>query len=136
MELAVFAGLAVLLVLVRHVAARRVAAGDGRFVWLGFLPSLLGCGALILIGARTAGASPILGLVMTAVGLVLLVSMIRAFARMSAVVSATPPGGDITDALMGPLADVTLLWGVLLAVLALVAVVVLIGWGVLMAAGA
>ena len=131
MELAVFIGLGALLILVRHLAARRVAGGDGRFVWLVFLPSMLGCAALIVIGAETAGTSPIVGIAMAAVGLVFVVAMIKMFLAMSARVSAMPPGGDITEALTDPLANFALLWGVLLAVIALVAVIVLIVWGVL-----
>ena len=131
MEQAAFIGLGALLILVRHLAARRVAGGDGRFVWLVFLPSMLGCAALIVIGAETAGTSPIVGIAMAAVGLVFVVAMIKMFLAMSARVSAMPPGGDITEALTDPLANFALLWGVLLAVIALVAVIVLIVWGVL-----
>ena len=131
MELATFIGLGALLILVRHLAARRVAGGDGRFVWLVFLPSMLGCAALVVIGAQTAGTTPIIGIAGVVVGLVFVVAMIKTFATMSARISALPTGGDITEAVTDPLANFALLWGVLLAVLALVAVIVLIVWGVL-----
>ena len=131
MELATFIGLGALLMLVRHLAARRVARGDGRFVWLVFLPSMVGFAALVVIGAQTTGTSPIAGIAMASIGLVFVVAMIKTFATMSARISAMHPGGDITPALTGPLANFALLWGVLLAVLALVAVIVLVVWGVL-----
>ena len=131
MELATFIGLGALLILVRHLAARRFAGGDGRFVWLVFLPSMLGCAALVVISAQTAGTSPIVGIAGAAAGLVFVVAMIKTFATMSARISAMPPGGDITEAVTDPLANFALLWGVLLVVLALVAVIVLIVWGVL-----
>ena len=131
MELATFIGLGALLMLVRHLAARRVARGDGRFVWLVFLPSMVGFAALVVIGAQAAGTSPIIGIAGVVVGLVFVVAMIKTFATMSARISALPPRGDITEALTDPLANFALLWGVLLVVLALVAVIVLIVWGVL-----
>ena len=131
MELATFIGLGALLMLVRHLAARRVARGDGRFVWLVFLPSMVGFAALVVIGAQTTGTSPIAGIAMASIGLVFVVAMIKTFATMSARISALPPRGDITEALTDPLANFALLWGVLLVVLALVAVIVLIVWGAL-----
>ncbi len=131
MELAVFFGLIAVVVVIRLVAARRVAAGDGRFVWLLLLPLLLANAAVIVLGVKAASNSLVLGALMIAIGVGLGAAILRLSSRMSASVSQMPPDGDITAAMTGPLANFALLWGLLLAGGALLAVVGLIAWGVL-----
>jgi hypothetical protein len=124
-----FIGLIAVIAAIR-VGARRVAAGDGRFVWLVVLPSLLASGAVVVLGVEVASSSIALGALMVAVGLVLVAATVRMSSQMAAAVSRTPRGGDITPALVEPLANFALLWGILLAAGALLAVVALIAWGV------
>ena len=129
-ELAVFVGLIAVAVAIRLVAARRVAAGDGRFVWLVFLPLVVACAAVVVLGLMVVSNSLALGAVMIVVGVVLGAASLRMSSTMSASVSKILPGGDITAAVTEPIADVALLWGLLLAGGALLAVIGLIVWGV------
>jgi len=129
-EVAVFIGLIAVVVVIRLVAARRVAAGDGRFVWLVFLPLLLANAAVIVLGVKVASSSLVLGALMIVVGVVLGAASLRMSSRMSESVSQMPPRGDLTAAVTGPLADFALPWGLLLAGGALLAVLGIIVWGV------
>ena len=130
MELPVFVGLIAVVIAIWLVGARRVAAADGRFVWLVLLPLLVANGAVIVLGIKVATTSLVLGGLMVVVGVGLLAASVRMSSRMSASVSRTLPGGDITAALTEPLANFALLWGLLLAGAALVVVVALIVWGI------
>ncbi len=130
MELAVFVGLIAVVVAIRLVAARRVAAGDGRFVWLVVLPLLLANAAVIVLGVKVASNSLVVGALMIATGVALGAASLRMSSRMSASISQTPRGGDVTAAVTEPLANFALLWGLLLAGGALLAVVGLIVWGI------
>jgi hypothetical protein len=51
-DIAIFGGLVVLLVTLRHLAARQVAAGNGRAVWIVFLPVVIAAAALVVIAAQ------------------------------------------------------------------------------------
>lgn len=130
MEFPIFLGLIAVVTVIRLVGARRVAAGDGRFVWLVLLPLLLANAAVILLGIKVATTSLVLGGLMVVVGIGLLFASLRMSSQMTASISRTPPGGDITAALTEPLASFALLWGLLLAIGAVLAVVILILWGI------
>ena len=51
----------VVLVALRHFAARRVAAGQGRYAWLMFLPMVMGAVVILLAGLQMVPAEPVAG---------------------------------------------------------------------------
>ena len=124
----------VLLVLLRLVAARRVAARQGKFVWLMFLPSLIGGGVILWVGIGMLASAPFVGVATLVVGGLCFFFLLRFLGRTSRSVSAAGPTDDIGAAMDEPLVDyATSVMGLLLIV-GLVAVVALIAWGVSQAA--
>jgi hypothetical protein len=107
MELPIGAGIAVVVMLVsiRRYAARGVAAHDGRFLWLVFLPTLLGGFAILGIGIQMLVTMPPLGIVMVVTGSVYLAALIGFLTRASRSVSSAGPGDDIGAALTQPLGE-------------------------------
>ena len=94
-----FAGLvvavvAVLLIGVRHVGARRVAAGDQRAVWLVFAPTIFFAFVFLFAGLLVTVRSGPIGPFMVGLGVVSLVLLIR-MARATAKAPTGPDGVDI-----------------------------------------
>ncbi len=124
----------VLLVGVRHCAARRVMARQGQFVWLMFVPTLIGAIVLPWVGLQMLATEPLLGAGLVIGGGIYLAIVLRFLTRLSRTVTSTGPQDDIGAAVTEPFVDyLGTLAGVLLIV-GLVAVVVLIAWGVSQAA--
>lgn len=132
----VILGAAVVAVLValRHVAARRVVARQGQFVWLMFGPTLIGGIVILWAGIQLFTTVPIVGAAMTIAGGVYLAVVLRFLARLSRAVSSAGPQDDIGAAITDPVVDyVSTMMGLIL-IGGLVAVVGLIVWGVSQAA--
>jgi hypothetical protein len=132
MEPLVVAGIAAVvgLVLLRHFAARRVAARQGRFVWLVFAPSLFYGIVVLWVSIQVFTKAPLVGLLIAVIGVIYLAALIRFLARLSRSVTSTGPQEDLTPAIIEPLADYTLVWVGLLLVGSLVALVGVLIWGV------
>lgn len=119
-----------LLVVVRHFAARRVLARQGQFLWLMFVPTLIGAVVIPWAGIQMLGSVPIAGGLMLIAGVVYLAVVLRFLTRASRAVNAAGPQDDIGTALTDPLVEhMTTLMGVVL-IGAVVAVAGLIVWGV------
>jgi hypothetical protein len=131
MQLPLFTGLAVVLVLglLRHYARRRVAAGQGEFVWLMFLPTLLGGFVILGAGIQMLTTTPAAGVVMAITGSVYLAVLIGFLTRSSRAVTASGP-----EAMIEPLVDYTRTLVGLILIGGLAALVGLIVWGVSQAA--
>jgi hypothetical protein len=127
MEAAVItgSGVAALLVLVRAYAVLHAAAGQAEFMWLMFVPTLIGGFVLLGAGIRLLVTSPPTGIVMAVTGSVYLAALLGFLTRASLSVTSSGP-----RALTEPLDDyVRTLIGLLL-IGALVAAVGLGVWGV------
>ena len=121
------------LVLLRLFAARRVHAGQGSFVWLLFLPTLLPGVALIVGGVTLLESDPLLGFAFIALGLVFVAALAWFLTRASRAVGTTPAGGDAVGAMTEPMADLMTVWVVVPLAFGVIAVVALIVWGVVFA---
>jgi hypothetical protein len=130
-ELPLAIGIAVVLFLglLRHYARRRVAAGQGEFVWLMFLPTLLGGFVILGAGIQMLTTAPPAGVVMAITGGVYLAALIGFLTRSSRAVTSSGP-----QAMTEPLVDYlsTLLALVLIGTLA--ALVGLVVWAASQAA--
>ena len=131
METLVLVGIAfvVLLVGVRHYAVRRVMARQGQFVWLMFLPTLIGGIVIPWAGLQMLATAPLVRASMVIFGGIYLAIVLRFLTRLSRTVTSTGAEDDISTAVTEPLVDylgtivgLTLIGGI-------VAVVVLIAWG-------
>jgi hypothetical protein len=135
-ELPIVAGIAVVVFLfaTRQYAYRRVAARDGRFVWLVFLPTLLGGFAILGAGVQMLVTLPPVGVVMVVTGSVYLAVLLGFLTRVSRSVNSAGPGDDIGEALTQPLGEyvITLMGLVLIGGIA--ALVGLLVWAVSQAA--
>jgi hypothetical protein len=136
METPVLVGIAfvVLLVGARHYAARRVMARQGQFVWLMFVPTLIGGIVIPWAGLQVLTTAPLVGASMVIGGGIYLAVILRFLTRLSRTVTSTGSEDDIGTAVtesivdyLGAVVGLTLIGG-------LVAVVVLIAWGVSQAA--
>jgi beta-lactamase regulating signal transducer with metallopeptidase domain len=91
------------LVLLRHVAMRRLGTHQARYAWLSFAPSFLFPAAILWVAITQAWRQPIMGLVLGLIGVgygFLLVRMVRGVAR------ATASAGT-RDELMGRMEEPT-----------------------------
>ncbi len=123
-----------LLVAVRHFAARRVVARQGQFVWLMFVPMLIGGVVILWAGIQMLATVPIVGVAMTIAGGLYLALMLRFLARLSRSVSSAGPQDDIGTAMTEPVVDYLSTMMGLILVGGVVAVVALIVWGISQAA--
>jgi ABC-type xylose transport system permease subunit len=128
----IFAGIAA--VALRHLAARRVLARQGRFVWLMFIPNVFVCLVFLWAALQAFSSNPLWGALMMIAGVICLALIVRLLTTMSRRVTATGPQEDITAAIMEPLADHMLSVMAFLLIGALVALVGLIMWAVSQAA--
>ena len=123
-----------LAIVIRLIASRRVAAREGRFVWLMYLPELVIGGAILWFGIEMLSSAPLVGVATLVVGGLSLAFLLRFISRLSRSVSAAGPGDDIGTAMDEPLVDYASSVIGLLLIVGLVAVVALIAWGVSQAA--
>jgi hypothetical protein len=132
MGMPVIVGMAivVLLVVVRHFAARRVVARHGWFVWLMFIPTLIGGVAILWASIQALASAPVFGVLMAVAGAIYLALLIRFLTRLSRSVSATGPDEDLGLALTEPVVDYMSTMVGLVLIGAGLAVVALIIWGV------
>ncbi len=119
-----------LLVFVRHFAARRVVARQGRFVWLMFIPTLLGGVVILWASIQALASAPVFGLLMAVAGAIYLALLVRFLMRLSRSVSAAGPEEDLGLAVTEPVVDYMSTMVGLVLIGGLVAVVGLIVWGV------
>lgn len=126
--------LVALLVLLRYFAARRVAARQGQFVWLAFVPTLIGAVVILWTGVQMLATVPVVGVVIMIAGAIYLAVALRFLTRLSRSITAAGPQDDIGAAMTEPLVDyMSTIMGLLL-IAGLVALVGLIVWGVSQAA--
>ncbi len=121
---------AVLLVTVRHVAARRVLARQGQFVWLMFAPTLIGAVVIVWVGIQMVTTVPAVGVLLVIAGVVYLAVARRFLTRAARSVSAAGPQEDIGTALTEPLVDYMTTIAGLVLIGGVVALIGLIAWGV------
>jgi len=119
-----------LLVVIRHMAARRVLAQQGQFVWLMFVPTLIGAVVVLWAGTQMLAKVPIGGVLMVIAGGVYLAVVLRFLTRLSRSVSAAGPQDDLATTVTEPVVDYVSTMAGLLLIGGLVAVVGLIVWGV------
>lgn len=122
--------LVVLVVLLRHFAARRVRARQGQFVWLMFVPTLFGSVVILWVSIQVFASAPLLGALMAIGGGIYLFVLIRFLTRLSRSVTAATPEDDIGAVILEPVADYMTAWSAMMLIGGLVAVVGLIVWGV------
>lgn len=136
MEMPVVVGVAVvaLLVLVRLFAARRVAARQGHYVWLMYIPTLCGSVGIIWASIQLFASAPLVGAVIAIAGLIHFAVLVRFLTRLSRSVTTAGPQEDLGTAMTEPLVDYMSAMTGLLLIGGLVAVVGLIAWGVSQAA--
>ena len=123
-------GVVVLVAAGRHVARRRVAAGQGAWVWVIFAPMILG-GLVSLWAAGTMlAAAPVIGIATAVVVCLYLASVVLMLGRASRGISAATSPEELESALTVPMTDhaVRLMGAMLLG--GLIAVVALIIYGV------
>jgi hypothetical protein len=123
-----------LLVLVRHLAARRVAARDGRFVWPMFVPTLIVGVAILYVSIQTLANEPLLGAVMAIGGVIYLAVLVRFLIGLSRSITSAASQDDLATAVTEPMVDYMSTMVGLGLIGGVIAVVVLIVWGVIQAA--
>jgi hypothetical protein len=120
-------GLVVTLVVVRRIAARRIAVGDGRFAWIYFEPTLLVMAWMIWIAVGIWAIQPLAAIGMGLASAVSLVLLTRAVGRM---VSDAGNVGAIGE-LSPPLFDYLVWTSIGLPVLAVIGLLVYFLLGVI-----
>jgi hypothetical protein len=126
------AGAAILSMLLLY-GRRRVAAGQGRFVWLMSAHLLVGAGMILWGGVHILADEPLVGVVLLVGGGIYAVILFRFLTRLSRSVTSVGANGDRAAA-MEPAVDFTVTVVGLMLIGGLVAVVGLIVWGVSQAA--
>jgi hypothetical protein len=119
----------------RIVAARRVAAGDGRFVWVVFGPTLVGCAAILWGAASALTTMPLMGMPLAVGAVIYLSSNVRFLRRTMTGVNQARTPDEIAAAVTDPFVEHVTLLIVLVLIGGLIAVAGLIAWGVSRAAG-
>ena len=79
----------------RLLAARRVGAGDGRFAWIYFLPTLVIAGAWVVQGLGVVTRDPGLGLVLLVPSVLFAVFIARAASRLARLTPAARTDGSL-----------------------------------------
>jgi hypothetical protein len=123
-----------LLVVIRHFAMRRVAARDGRFVWAMFLPTLIVGVVILYVAIQVLANEPLLGAAMAIGGAVYLFTLVRFINRLSRSVTATTTQDELATAITEPMVDYVSTIVALGLIGGIIAVVVLVVWGVTQAA--
>lgn len=135
MDMRVVAGIVVLAVLLvlRLFAARRVAVRQGQFVWLMFVPTLLGGVVILYVSILMLAREPLVGTFMAIGGVIYLAVLVRFLFRLSRSVTSARPQDDIGTAITEPLVDYMSTMVGLGLIGGVIAVVGLIIWGVIQA---
>jgi hypothetical protein len=118
-------GILAILVVARHIAARRVAKGDRRFAWLFFAPTLLMFSYLLWISATMWRIQP---LVSIGVGLVAAVSLVL-LARVARGMATGRETPELLGDLRGPSFDYLIWTAIGLPMLMVVVLVILLATG-------
>jgi hypothetical protein len=119
-----------LLVFLRHYAARRVRARQGRFVWLMFLPTLIAWFGILWAGISLLSIVPLLGAAIVVAGATYLVVAVRFIDRLSRAASSAPSQDEVATAMAEPFDQFIrattgmMLIGALVGVVALIALAV------------
>ena len=121
------------LVVLRHVAARRVWARQGQFVWFLFAPTLIGAIAILWAAITTFPSAPVFGALLAVGGVLYAGLLIRFLARLSRSVSSAGTQDDVVGVIVESLAEYALTWIPLLLGAAVIALIGLIGWAVILA---
>lgn len=124
----------VALVVMRRYAARRVAARQGRWVWIVFAPTLVTGLFGLWAAASLFTHAPLLGALVAVFAVVSLGALLLFVNRVSRGVTATRPDEDLTQAVTDPMVDYFSTVTGLMLIGGLIAVVGLIIWGVMQAA--
>ena len=120
---------AALLFVIRLYGLRRIAAGQGRFVWLASMPFLIPVAMILWGGVHILADEPLVGVVLLVVGGIYAALLLRFLTRFSRIVTSVGANGDRAAA-MEPAVDFTVTMVGLMLIGGLVAVVGLIVWGV------
>ena len=92
-------------VCLRIVAARRVTAGDGRFVWVVFAPTLVGCVAILWASATALITMPLVGVPLAAGAVIYLLSAVRFLTRSMTRVDHARTPDEIASAVTEPFVE-------------------------------
>jgi hypothetical protein len=132
MEFQVVLGIAAVaaLVLIRHLAMRRVAARQGHFIWLAFIPTLIGALVISWASVQVFAQVPLVGAFTGIFGVIYLTALVRMLARISRGVTSAGSQEDLVTAVTEPFVEFMGAWVGLLLIGGLVAVAALIVWGV------
>ena len=88
----------------RLLAARRIGAGEGRFAWIYFLPTLVIAGIWLLQGLGLVARNPVLGLVVLIPSVIFAVFIARAASRVARITPNSRTDGSL-DAIVGATGD-------------------------------
>ena len=124
---------AALLFVIRLYGLRRIAAGQGSFVWLASMPFLIPVAMILWGGVHILADEPLVGVVLLVVGGIYAVILFRFLTRLSRSFTSVGAEGDRAAA-MAPVVDFIVTMVGLMLIGGLVAVVGLIVWGVSQAA--
>jgi len=122
------------LFLLRLFAVGRVAARQGQFVWLVFIPTLLIGVAMLWVSIQVFARDPFLGALVAVIAVIYLVTLVRFLRGMSRSVSSSAPEEDLVTAITEPFAEyvgTTVALGLIAGVIALFGLLI---WGVIRAA--
>jgi hypothetical protein len=118
----------------RIVASRRVAAGDGRFMWVYFAPTLVGAVAVLWAAASELTTMPVVGVPLAAGAAVYLLSIVRFMTQAKRGIDQARTPDALAAAVTEPLIEHVTLVIVLVLIGGLIAVAALIAWGISRAA--
>jgi len=130
-ELPVVLGITVVasLVMLRRYGARRVLRRQGRFVWLMFVPTLIGSVGILWAGIRMWPTAPLFSVIIAIAGGLNLAVYVRFLTRLSRAVNASGPQDDLGTVMTEPMVDLLLTIMGLVLIGGLVALVGSIAWG-------
>jgi hypothetical protein len=126
-EIGITVAVVVAILMLRHYAARQIAARRGRFVWAFAVPMLIGPPAMMWSAVGFAESSPRFAVLLFALGLLLLVVLLRFFTGAARAISATRPDQDLVEVLGDKMTDgivgyvaIMLMIGIVLGVVAVI----------------
>jgi hypothetical protein len=122
------------LILLRRFAVRRIAARQGQFILVWFLPTLAFGFVVVGTGIQMLPSSPPAGALMVVTGSVYLALLLGSLTRASRSISAAGPGDDIGEAVTQPLGEYMVSVMGLVLIGGLVGLVGLLVWGASQAA--
>jgi hypothetical protein len=117
-------------VVLRLFAGRRLLAGEGRWVWVAFAPTLVIFGALLVIMAQLLPSAPLLAIPAVVLSALLLGLWLRAFWRVQQSVRpghAEGNAGAVIEAMSEPM----VVGMVVIVVVVMIGVIGLLVWAIL-----